>query len=172
MLPELRLLLNTSGSAPSALGPPRDMEPLAGRIALHMAKPPVHAAMRWTHDLVFETELAGGRGPDIDGDGASGTSPVQALVLALGGCMATDVVTILTRGRHDLRGLRLQIVGERADGPPSYFTGFTLDFEVVGQVPDAAIQRAVDLSRDKYCSVWHSLRRDIPLDVRFTRLDG
>ncbi len=137
-----------------------------------MAKPPVDVALHWTHDLVFETQVAAGRGPVIDGDGVTGASPVQAVALALGGCMGVDIVMILQKGRHDLQGLRVKVVGERADGPPAYFTSYRLEFEIKGPVSDAAIQRAIDLSRDTYCSVWHSLRRDTPLDVRFTRVDA
>ena len=96
----------------------------------------------------------------------------QALALALGSCMGVDVVMILQKGRHDLRALTVHVTGTRADGPPSYFTGFTMEYVVSGPVPDAAISRAVDLSREKYCSVWHSLRPDTPLDIRITRIDG
>lgn len=137
-----------------------------------MAKPSVEVTLQWTHDLVFETQVAAGRGPVIDGDGVTGASPVQALALGLGACMGVDLVMILTKGRHDLRGLRVTVIGERAEGPPAYFTSYTLDYEIRGPVPDEAIQRAIDLSRDTYCSVWHSLRRDTPLHVRFTRVDG
>ncbi|MCC6163990.1 MAG: OsmC family protein [Acidobacteria bacterium] len=137
-----------------------------------MAKPPVDATLTWTHDLVFETQVAAVPGPTLDGDAAVATSPVQALALALGGCMAIDLVVILKKGRHDLRGLSLHLVGTRDDGPPAYFTSYTLRFTVTGGIPDEAIQRAIDLSRDKYCSVWHSLRQDTPLDVTFTRVDA
>jgi putative redox protein len=137
-----------------------------------MAKPPVEVTLQWTHDLVFETLIQAGRGPVLDGDSALGASPPQALALALGGCMGIDVASIITKGRHDLRGLSLSVIGTRADGPPSYFTGFALHFTVTGPVPDAAIQRAIDLSRDTYCSVWHSIRQGTPLEVSFTRVDG
>ena len=137
-----------------------------------MSKPPVEVTLRWTRDLVFDSTIARGAGPVLDSDGEAGTSPVQALALALGSCMAVDVVMILQKGRHDLRGLVVKVVGTRDDGPPSYFTGFTIEYTVTGPVPETAIQRAVELSRDKYCSVWHSLRRDTPLEIRVLRIDG
>lgn len=137
-----------------------------------MAKPPVEATLQWTHDLVFETSIGGSSGPVIDGNAATGTSPVQALALALGACMGVDVVLILQKGRHDLRGLRVAVTGTRADGTPAYFTGFRLHYEVTGPVPDAAIERAIALSRETYCSVWHSLRADTALDVTFSRVDA
>ena len=137
-----------------------------------MAKPPVEVTLRWTRDLVFDSTIASGPGPVLDSEGEAGASPVQALALALGSCMAVDVVMILQKGRHDLRGLVVKVIGTRADGPPSYFTGFTIEYTVTGPVPEAAIQRAVELSREKYCSVWHSLRRDTPLEIRVVRIDG
>ena len=137
-----------------------------------MAKPPVEVTLQWTHDLVFETRVAAGLGPVLDGDAVAGASPVQAVALGLGACMGVDVVMILKKGRHDLQGLRVKVLGERADGTPAYFTSYTIEFEVRGPVPDAALQRAIDLSRDTYCSVWHSLRRDTPLHVRVARVDA
>jgi len=137
-----------------------------------MAKPPVQVSLEWTGDLVFTSRTEHGEGPVFDSDGDAGTSPVQALALALGSCMAVDVVMILKKGRHDLQGLRLAIVGHRAEGPPAYVTGYTITYEVTGSAPDAAIQRAIELSRDTYCSVWHSLRRDAELHVTYTRVDG
>lgn len=137
-----------------------------------MAKPPVEVTLQWTRDLVFETLVPAGQGPVLDGDSQAGASPPQALALALGACMGVDVVSILTKGRHELRGLTVSVVGTRADNPPSYFTSFTLHYAVTGPVPEPAIQRAIDLSRDTYCSVWHSLRRDTPLTITFSRLDA
>lgn len=137
-----------------------------------MAKPPVDVSLEWTHDLVFASQLSAGPGPVLDGDGVAGTSPVQALALALGSCMGVDVVMILQKGRHDLQGLRVRVVGARADGPPAYITGYRIEYAVKGAVPDAAIERAIALSRDTYCSVWHSLRSDAPLEVTYTRVDG
>jgi putative redox protein len=137
-----------------------------------MGKPPVDVTLQWTQDLVFDTQVAGGRGPVLDGDGVAGASPVQALALALGSCMGVDVVMILKKGRHDLRGLTVSVVGARAEGPPSRFTGYAIRFTVAGPVPEAAIQRAIDLSRDTYCSVWHSLRLDTPLEVTYALIDG
>jgi putative redox protein len=132
----------------------------------------LEVSLTWTHDLVFDTQLPSGPGPSLDGNSAVATSPTQAVALALGACMGIDVVNILKKGRHDLKALSVKVIGARADGPPSYFTGWTLHYDITGPVPEAAIQRAIDLSRDTYCSVWHSLRRDAPLEVTYTRVDG
>ena len=87
--------------------------------------------------------------------------------MALAGCMAIDVADILRKGRHPLASLETSVTGQRQDDPPRFFVHFSLHFIVGGNVPEHAIQRAIDLSRDKYCSVWHSLRRDIVLDTTF-----
>ncbi len=87
--------------------------------------------------------------------------------MALAGCMAIDLADIVIKGRHPLTALEARIVGDRAEDPPRRFTKFTLHFVVSGNVPAHAIRRAIQLSRDKYCSVWHSLREAITLDSTF-----
>ena len=81
--------------------------------------------------------------------------------------MAADVVEILTRGRHPLTGLRAALTGERAPDPPRRFVRITLHFHVSGAVPPEAVDRAIALSREKYCSVWHSMRPDIAFTTAF-----
>ena len=69
--------------------------------------------------------------------------------MALAGCMAIDLADIVTKGRHPLTALEARITGERAPEPPRRFTHFTLHFVVTGDVPTHAIERAIQLSRDK-----------------------
>ncbi len=120
--------------------------------------------LRWEHDLVFSGS-SDKAAMTLDSDGVAGPSPMQAVAFGLAACMAMDVVHILTKGRHDLKGLRVELSGTRADEQPHRFTAFTLNFIVTGAVPGDAIQRAIDLSRDKYCSAWASLRQDIDLQT-------
>jgi putative redox protein len=82
--------------------------------------------------------------------------------------MGMDVVHILTKGRHELRGLKVSLVAERAAEDPHRVTAVAVDFAVTGPVPRDQVQRAIDLSHEKYCSVWHSMRQDIPFTSRFT----
>ena len=97
---------------------------------------------------------------------------MQALGFALAGCMAMDLVHILKKGRHDLRGLRVDLTGERTQTEPRRFTRIELRYTITGSVPTEPIERAIQLSREKYCSVWHSMRQDIALDVSFSVSDG
>jgi putative redox protein len=130
------------------------------------AKPPVRVDLNWDRDLVF-TGKSGETGMTLDSAGLAGPSPVQALAFALAGCMAMDVAHIVQRGRHPLEALRCELTGERAQEDPHRLTKVTLHFALSGAVPNEAVQRAIELSRDKYCSVWHSLRQDIELTVTF-----
>ena len=125
-----------------------------------MAKPPTVIDLTWLGDLRF-----GGRSDQasitLDSAGLAGPSPVHALGFALAGCMTTDVAHILTKGRHKFRALRSHLVADRSPDEPHRFVRMTLHVTVEGQVPADAVERAVALSREKYCSVWHSMRQDI-----------
>lgn len=131
-----------------------------------MTKPPITATLTWQGDLKFRAATPRAE-IILDSASTAGPSPPEALAMSLAGCMAIDVADIITRGRHPLTSLEAIIVGDRRDDPPRHFIRFTLTFTVGGAVPEHAIQRAIDLSREKYCSVWHSLRQDIELDTRF-----
>jgi len=72
---------------------------------------------------------------------------------------------ILTRGRQPLTSLEIELSADRAVEDPRRFTQVRLHFAVRGAVNPAQLDRAIGLSRDKYCSVWHSLRQDLPLHI-------
>jgi len=135
-----------------------------------MAKAPTTLQLVWTHDLIFEGQ-SGDATITLDSSGKAGPSPVQALALALAGCMGMDVVHILTKGRHELRGLKVAMTAERAQDNPHRITAVAIEFSVTGPVPKDQIQRAIDLSHEKYCSVWHSMRQDIPITTHFSVAD-
>jgi putative redox protein len=103
----------------------------------------------------------------LDGPGSSAPTPVQALAGSLAACMGIDLVQILTKGHHPLEALRAHLVGNRRSETPKYFTEITLHFEITGDVPPDAVERAIALSHDKYCSVWHSLRKDLHLRTTY-----
>jgi putative redox protein len=130
-------------------------------------RPPLVLQLAWERDLVF-SGYVGEHRLHLDGNGKDGVSPVQALGFALASCMGSDVALILTRGRHPLRALRAHLTAHRAETDPRRFVSVLLRFEVEGPVPPEAVSRAIDLSREKYCSVWHSLRPDIAFETSFT----
>jgi putative redox protein len=129
-------------------------------------RPPVTVEMEWEGGLRFRGR-AGPRELRVDGDSGDAVSPVEALVLALGSCMASDVVHILVKGHLELKGLTARLVAERAPEEPRRLVRVDLRFTVRGPVPADKVERAIALSRDKYCSVWHSLRPDIAFTTSF-----
>jgi putative redox protein len=131
-----------------------------------MSQPPVPASLVWEGDLRFRAS-SGTASVVLDGDSSAGPSPIQALAFGLAGCMAMDVATIVTKGRHPMAAFDVKFVGVRAEDPPRRFLKIELHFNVRGNVPAAAVERAIDLSRAKYCSVWHSMREDIELTTTF-----
>lgn len=130
------------------------------------AKPPVVAELVWSGELKFGA-TSGKIATVVDGDSTAGPSPVQMLVIALAGCMSIDIIDILRKGRHPLSAFRASITSERAAEPPRRILTADLRFHIRGDVPVAAVERAIALSREKYCSVWHSLRTDIQLTTAY-----
>lgn len=118
------------------------------------------AELTWTGGLTFEARSAGVVVP-MDSSGTTGTTPPVLLLEALAGCMAIDVVDILEKGRQDVRSMTIEISGDRMPDPPRYFTDVHMSFAIEGQVADAKAERAVQLSIEKYCSVFHTLRPDL-----------
>jgi putative redox protein len=121
----------------------------------------------WDADLKFH---AGPDGPslDLDSNDPAVVSPMQGLAYALMGCMGMDVVHILQKGRHDLKGLLVSFDSERAATAPKRYTKIHLTFHVTGDIAEDVVRRAIDLSHEKYCSVSNSLREDIVFETSVT----
>jgi putative redox protein len=130
-------------------------------------KPPVEVDLAWDPGGLIFRGRAGSAPVVLDSDGQAGASPVQALAMSLAGCMAVDVVHILIKGRQPLTGLRARLRAERSPSEPHRVVRVELRFTVTGDVPADKVERAIALSREKYCSVWHSLRQDIEFATSF-----
>ncbi|MEZ4424672.1 MAG: OsmC family protein [Gemmatimonadota bacterium] len=104
----------------------------------------------------------------IDGSGQEGPSPMDALLLALSGCMAIDVRMILEKSRVRLDRLHVDAVGTRAEKPPRRFLQIDLTYRLAGPAAEdrPKVERAVQLSLDTYCSVLHSLAPDTRINTR------
>lgn len=123
--------------------------------------------VRWQEGRRFEAVGGAGVPVMLDGDRNSGPSPMEALLMGLAGCMAVDVVDILHKMRVPFSGLAVRADGERRADPPRRFTAVRLVYRVEGMA-DAErdqLQRAIDLSREKYCSVLHTLQPDLDLEI-------
>ena len=79
--------------------------------------------------------------------------PMETVLAGTGGCTAYDVVMILKRGRHDVRGCSVKLTTERAQTDPKVFLQLHMHFVITGKgIPAAAVERAIAMSHDKYCS--------------------
>jgi putative redox protein len=95
-------------------------------------------------------------------------SPPQALAYGLMACMAMDVVHVIEKGRHTLKAMSVKFDGERAHEHPRRFVWMAIDFQITGDIEDKVVERAIELSRTKYCSVWNTIRPDVELRTSFT----
>lgn len=130
-------------------------------------------SLRWSGEgLVFRGGQDGGPEVVVDSANEAGLSPMKLLLLSLAGCMAIDVRMILEKSRVPVEALEVHLSGERAEKPPRRFTSLVLTYRVrgPGDGDQDKLQRAVDLSRDTYCSVLHTLRTDLDLEIRIERV--
>jgi len=128
--------------------------------------------LRWTGEgLRFDAGGYGGPDISLDSSGSTGPSPMDALLMGVAGCMAIDVLMIAGKSRVQIDSLEVHAEGERAESEPKRYTSIRLTYRVTGpsESDEPKIQRAIDLSREKYCSVLHSLRDDIDVDIRLER---
>jgi putative redox protein len=125
--------------------------------------------LEWAGEgLVFHGGADGGPQITIDSAAEKGPSPTHTLLLALAGCMAVDVKMILEKSRVPVESIEVEAVGVRAESAPRRFLSITLTYDVrgPGKEHQTKLQRALDLSRDKYCSVLHSLDPGIQIELR------
>ena len=115
--------------------------------------------VRWTGDgMSFIARTGSGHLVTMDGATAGGGNdlaprPMEMVLVGTGGCTAYDVVLFLQRGRHDVRGCEVQVTAERAEEDPKVFTRIEFKFTVRGRnLKRDAVERAVQLSHEKYCS--------------------
>jgi putative redox protein len=94
--------------------------------------------------------------------------PMETLLAGAGGCTAYDVVLILKRGRHDVRGCSVKLSAERAETDPKVFTKIHMHFSVTGKgIPAAAVERAIAMSHEKYCSASIMLGKTAQITTSF-----
>ncbi|MFY8103285.1 MAG: OsmC family protein [Ramlibacter sp.] len=94
--------------------------------------------------------------------------PMETLLAGAGGCTAYDVVLILKRGRHDVRGCSVKLSAERAETDPKVFTKIHMHFSVAGKgIPAAAVERAIAMSHEKYCSASIMLGKTAQITTSF-----
>lgn len=131
--------------------------------------------VRWVtaSGMTFLAETGSGHLTLMDGapDGGGrnlAPRPMELILSGAGGCTAYDVVLILKRGRHDVQGCEVDLIAERAEQDPKVFTRIEYRFRVLGhKLPKAAVERAIQLSHEKYCSATAMLARSAQIETSF-----
>ena len=118
----------------------------------------MEARIKWVENAAFVGESGSGHAIVIDGPADIGgrnlgVRPMELMLLSVGACSAVDVVHILKKGRHAVADVQVAVKGERADADPKVFTQIHLHFVVAGKgLTEKVVERAVQLSAEKYCS--------------------
>jgi putative redox protein len=126
------------------------------------------ARVQWVGKERFVAQSPSGHLVALDSDRAANNAPgpMELLLVALGACTATDIVSILSKMRQKLDSLEVEVSGERAEEPPRVWTKLEIVFKLRGILDESAVQRAVQLSEEKYCSVAATLRKTAPISYR------
>ena len=140
----------------------------------------MECTINWMPDtgMGFVAETGSGHLLTMDGapDGGGrnlAPRPMETLLAGAGGCTAYDVVLILKRGRHDVRGCQVRLQADRAEQDPKVFTRIGMHFVVTGrQLPASAVERAVALSHDRYCSATIMLGKTAEIVTSFEIVEG
>ena len=96
-----------------------------------------------------------------------GPTPMQLLLVAVGACTGIDVVTILKKMRQPLESLSIEVIGDKAERLPEPFTAVEIVYHLRGDLDEAKVRRAIELSESKYCSVEATLRGGVALTSRY-----
>ncbi len=124
------------------------------------------ASAQWTDHDRFTAIASSGHAMMVDsGDTKTANGPMELVLIALCGCTATDIVTILRKKREPFTTIKVEAEGARADDPPRIYTHIKLKYTVGGKVARKAVEDAVRLSKEKYCSVSQMLQKTAKVEV-------
>jgi putative redox protein len=126
----------------------------------------MRATATWRSDQQYEARSESGHQILMDGGAAheAGPSPMEYVLMALCGCTSVDVVSILQKKREPFTGLTVSAIAEQSPAPPRVFTHIQLIYRVSGKVSAKAMEDAVSLSKNKYCSVSKMLEKAALID--------
>jgi putative redox protein len=135
---------------------------------------PMIARSEWKGSTIYEGIAENGNSVffDADPEHTQGPSPMETVLMALCGCTSVDVVSILLKKRQRLEGLKVKAAAEQAETPPRVFTHIKLTYELSGRLSRKAVEDAVALSKNKYCSVSKMLEKAAAIEHEIVYLDG
>jgi putative redox protein len=126
------------------------------------------ASLTWDKDLIFLGRTPRGFELDFDAEAQWGCIPTESLLLSIAGCLAIDVVSFVTKMKAKISKFKVDIAGERNPTPPQYYTKIDMVLHISGEnITPKKLDRAISLSQEKYCSVYHSLRKDLKVNVTY-----
>jgi putative redox protein len=116
--------------------------------------------------------LSMGADPKVGGEN-DGFRPSELVLVGLAGCTGMDVISILAKKRQQVTAFEVKVHGDNAPGEPKRFTRFEVEYVVTGKgIDPAMVERAVELSETKYCTVMNTLRPSAPIERKITILEG
>lgn len=127
------------------------------------------ASVKWVGEQKFVAVSPSGHAVALDSDRKSNTAPgpMEMVLMALGACTATDIVTILEKKRQKLQSLEVLCSGERAAEPPTVWIKLEVLFRMRGALDEDAVKHAIELTREKYCSVAAMLQKTADISWRY-----
>lgn len=126
----------------------------------------VEARAIWTDELRFVGQATSAHAIIVDGQSKTGNSPMELVLIGLCGCTGYDVASILRKKRELFTSLEVRAEAERAATPPTVYTEIRLVYKVGGSVSHKAVEDAVRLSEEKYCSVAAMLNKTAKISYR------
>ncbi|MBF0592756.1 MAG: OsmC family protein [Nitrospirae bacterium] len=124
--------------------------------------------LTWDKDLIFLGRTQKGYEIDFDANVEWGCQASEPLMMSLAACISTDCLMFLQKMKVTITSLKTNITGFKRETPPQHFTGFDIILYIAGKnLTEKKVDRAIDLSITKYCSIYHSLRSDIKLNIKY-----
>ncbi|WP_077210922.1 OsmC family protein [Bacillus dakarensis] len=134
-------------------------------------------SIKWKEKMAFSGQTPSGHEINMDaaeeiGGQNTGARPTELLLNAVAGCTGIDIISILTKMRLEPTSFQMDVKGERADDHPKRFTTIHIHYALEGELPEDKVVRAIQLSKDKYCSVSHSLNAEITASYSINGVKG
>ena len=131
-----------------------------------------NARATWLEKKKFSGVSDSGHTIIVDGEKAAGNSPMELILIGLCGCTGFDVASVLEKKREPFTSLEVRAEAERAPDPPSVYTQIKLIYRVGGKVSRKAVEDAIRLSKEKYCSVSAMLAKTAKITTEIEYLDA
>ena len=129
-------------------------------------------------DDAYRLEASNDRGDKLFSDGTAkigaseqGWRPMELLLVSLAGCSSIDIISVLKKQRQNVKDIKIDISGKRKEGIPAPYKSIDVHFTVTGKVKEVKMQKAIDLTKGKYCSVYFSLHPDIEVNYTYALVD-